>query len=190
MSSVSYTETLPVPACWQVYGDGQFQYTNHAYPIPYMPPHVPMDTPVGIYHRTLEITNVNEKKYLMFDGVCSMFLVYINGAYVGMSKGSRLMAEFDITDYVKEGKNDLTVVVFTYSDATYIEDQDCFRYNGIFRSVWLIERPENHVHDIDIRTTVDGKVDITCTFIGEPLTIKATLYDGDTALPTLSVENP
>ena len=190
MTSVSYTETLPVPACWQFYGYGQFQYTNHAYPIPYMPPHVPMDTPVGIYHRTLEITNVNEKKYLMFDGVCSMFLVYINGAYVGMSKGSRLMAEFDITDYVKEGTNDLTVVVFTYSDATYIEDQDCFRYNGIFRSVWLIERPENHVHDIDIRTTVDGKVDITCTFVGAPVEVKATLYDGDTALPTLSVENP
>ena len=188
--AISYSETIPVPACWQFHGYGQFQYTNVAYPIPFMPPHVPMDTPVGVYHRTLVITNAKGRNYLMFDGVCSMFLVYINGVYVGMSKGSRLASEFDITNFVNTGKNDLTVVVFTYSDATYIEDQDCFRYNGIFRSVWLVERPENHVHDIDIRTSVDGKVSIDCTFIGDPVEVSATLYDGDTALPTLSVENP
>lgn len=190
VSMISYTDTLPVPACWQFHGYGQFHYTNHAYPIPFMPPHIPMDTPVGVYHRTVEITNADERKYLMFDGVCSMFLVYVNGAYVGMSKGSRLASEFEITDFVKTGKNDLTVVVFTYSDATYVEDQDCFRYNGIFRSVWLVERPKNHIHDLDIRTTVDGNVTVNCTFVGEPCDVKAALYDGDTALPTLSVENP
>ncbi len=190
VASISYTATLPVPACWQCHGYGQYHYTNHAYPIPFMPPHVPMDTPVGVYHRTFEIANAEKRNYLMFDGVCSMFLVYVNGEYVGMSKGSRLASEFEITGFVKAGKNDLTVVVFTYSDATYIEDQDCFRYNGIFRSVWLIERPENHICDLDIRTTVDGHVTVNCTFAGEDMEVNATLYDGDTALSTLSVENP
>ncbi len=188
--AITYEATIPVPACWQCHGYGQIQYTNHAYPIPFMPPHVPMDTPVGIYHRKVKIENSIGRKYIMFDGVCSMFLVYMNGKYVGMSKGSRLAAEFDITDFVAIGKNDLTVIVFTYSDATYLEDQDCFRYNGIFRSVWLIERPKNHIHDLDIRTTIDGKVTVTPTFAAKPVDVKATLYDGKTALPSLTVENP
>ncbi len=190
VNAIKYDKTIPVPACWQFHGYGQHHYTNHAYPIPFMPPHVPMDTPVGVYHRKVEIANTNDRNYLMFDGVCSMFLVYINGVYVGMSKGSRLAAEFEVTDFVKVGQNDLTVVVFTYSDATYLEDQDCFRYNGIFRSVWLIDRPKDHVHDIDIRTTIDGNVTVSCTFVGEPVEVVATLYDGARPLPSLQVENP
>ena len=190
IATISYTETLPVPACWQCHGYGQKQYTNHAYPIPFMPPHVPMDTPVGVYHRSFAVENTSERTYIMFDGVCSMFLLYVNGAYVGMSKGSRLAAEFELTDFVKAGENEITVVVFTYSDATYLEDQDCFRYNGIFRSVWLISRPENHIFDLDIRTNTSGEVSYTCTFVGEPCDIKATLYDGDIALPSLKAENP
>ena len=188
--SIVYTDKMPVPACWQCHGYGQIQYTNHVYPIPFMPPYVPMDSPVGVYHRSFDLPDADGRRYVMFDGVCSMFLLYVNGRYVGMSKGSRLAAEFDLTDFVKVGKNDMTVVVFTYSDATYVEDQDCFRYNGIFRSVWLITRPENHVHDIDIRTDANGDVSVTCTYIGNPVTVEATLYDGDTALSTLHVENP
>jgi len=182
-STISYSETIPVPACWQCHGYGQIQYTNYAYPIPFMPPHVPMDTPVGVYRRTFGITDTNRRTYVMFDGVCSMFLLYVNGKYVGMSKGSRLAAEFDLTDFVKAGENDLTAVVFTYSDATYLEDQDCFRYNGIFRSVWLISRPVNHVHDLDIRTNVNGDVSVSCTWVGTPAQIEATLYDGELRSP-------
>lgn len=190
VSEITFDSTLPVPACWQCHGYGQIQYTNQVYPIPFMPPHVPMDSPVGVYHRTFEVSADRARTYLMFDGVCSMFLFYVNDKYVGMSKGSRLAAEFDLTDYVKDGENDLTVVVFTYSDATYLEDQDCFRYNGIFRSVWLISRPENHIFDIDVRTQTSGEVNVSYSFIGEKCDVKATLYDGETALPSLCVENP
>ncbi|MBE6665539.1 MAG: DUF4981 domain-containing protein [Ruminococcaceae bacterium] len=190
ITSISYEDTMPVPACWQCHGYGQVQYTNYAYPIPFMPPHVPMDTPVGIYHRSFTVENTENRTYIMFDGVCSMFLVYVNGNYVGMSKGSRLAAEFDLTDFVKKGNNEITVVVFTYSDATYMEDQDCLRYNGIFRSVHLISRPQNHIYDLDIRTDITGKVSVSCTFIGTPVEVKATLYDGETALSTLAVGNP
>ncbi|MBQ8496594.1 MAG: DUF4981 domain-containing protein [Clostridia bacterium] len=190
VAEITYPDTMPVPACWQCHGFGQKQYTNVAYPIPFMPPHVPMDSPVGVYHRNFTVTNTDERTYIMFDGVCSMFLLYVNDTYVGMSKGSRLAAEFELTDFVKEGNNEITVVVFTYSDATYLEDQDCFRYNGIFRSVWLISRPEDHIFDLDIRTNVNGEVSYTCSYVGKPQEIKATLYDGDTALPSLKVENP
>lgn len=190
VSAISYTDTMPVPACWQCHGYGQIQYTNHAYPIPFMPPHVPMDTPVGVYHRYFDLADTEGRKYIMFDGVCSMFLLYVNGRYVGMSKGSHLASEFELTDFVRAGANEITVVVFTYSDATYIEDQDCFRYNGIFRSVWLISRPENHIHDLDIRTSVNGDVSVSCSYVGAPVTVEATLYDGETALSVLHVENP
>ena len=190
VSDISYTDTMPVPACWQCHGYGQIQYTNYAYPIPFMPPHVPMDTPVGIYHRTFDITDTDMRHYIMFDGVCSMFLVYVNGQYVGMSKGSHLASEFDLTDFVKAGTNEIAVVVFTYSDATYAEDQDCFRYNGIFRSVWLIPRPANHIHDLDIRTTVEGDVSVSCTYVGTPVTVEAILMDGETEFPSLHLENP
>ena len=107
ITSVSYENTMPVPACWQCHGYGQIQYTNYAYPIPFMPPHVPMDTPVGIYHRSFTVENTENRTYITFDGVCSMFLVYVNGSYVGMSKGSRLAAEFELTDFVQKGNNEI-----------------------------------------------------------------------------------
>ena len=135
ITSVSYQETIPVPACWQCHGYGQIQYTNHAYPIPFMPPHVPMDTPVGVYHRTMTLENTDGHAYLMFDGVCSMFLVYVNGRYVGMSKGSRLAAEFDLTDFVQKGNNKLSIIANGFSPAIDIMAVSfCFfnRFKGAF----------------------------------------------------------
>lgn len=162
ISDIKYSETLPVPSCWQCYGYGQIQYTNVNYPIPFDPPHVTFDNPVGVYHRKFNYTKKHEKQYIMFDGACSMFEVFVNGKFVGMSKGSRLTAEFDISDLLVNGENDIAVKLYTYSDATYIEDQDCFRYNGIFRDVYILDRPEDHVVDFFIHTKNDGtvKVDI------------------------------
>ena len=111
ISAIRYADTLPVPSCWQCYGYGQKQYTNVNYPIPFDIPNIAADTPVGIYHRTFSSPRTDERTYLVFDGVCSMFEVYIGGKYAGMSKGSRLQAEFDITDLVSEGENDIAVKV-------------------------------------------------------------------------------
>lgn len=158
ISDISYKNTLPVPSCWQCFGYGQIHYTNVDYPIPFDPPHVTFDNPVGVYHRSFVCGKNKEKQYLMFDGVCSMFEVFVNGKFVGMSKGSRLAAEFDITDVLVKGENDIAVKIYTYSDATYLEDQDCFRYNGIFRDVYILERPADHVSDFFIHTKNDGTV--------------------------------
>lgn len=160
LSDIAYGATLPVPSCWQCYGYGQIQYTNVNYPIPFDPPHVPFENPVGVYRRKFTYLKKEGKQYLMFDGACSMYEVYINGRFVGMSKGSRLSAEFDVTDFLINGENDIAVKLYTYSDATYLEDQDCFRYNGIFRDVYILSRPEDHVFDFFIHTKNDGTVNV------------------------------
>ena len=167
IEKVDFCDKIPVPACWQFYGYGKFQYTNINFPIPYDPPRVPDSTPVGVYGRTFTIEDDKKKNYLFFDGVCSMFEVYVNDKFVGMSKGSRLPSEFDISDYVQKGENKLSVVVYTYSDATYCEDQDCFRYNGIFRDVYLLSRPEKHVRDFFIKASADGKFSVDIDIEGD-----------------------
>lgn len=84
---------------------------------------------------------------LRFHGVDSAFDVWVNGEYVGYSKVSRLPSEFDITDYVSEGDNDITVRVYKWSDGTYLEDQDMWWLSGIYRDVELINEPKNAIMD-------------------------------------------
>ena len=180
--------TIPVPACWQNEGYGQLWYTNVNYPVPYVAPTVPLDNPVGVYKKKFDFSP-RGRTYIMFDGVCSLFLVYLNGEYVGMSKGAHLPHEFELTKYIKEGENELCVVVTTFSDATYIEDQDFLRFNGIFRSVYLLSREESHIRDFSIKTKNDGTVSVDFDFDGE-CAPKVTLFDGDKALDGMKIENP
>ena len=167
IDKIKFKSEIKVPSCWQFSGYGHHQYTNVNYQIPYNPPYVPLENPVGVYKREFNITNTSEKTYIVFDGVCSMYELYINGTFAGMSKGSRLMSEFDITELVHQGKNTVTVKVYTYSDATYLEDQDCFRYNGIFRDVYLLFRPENHILDFFVNADASGKVSLKYVLSGE-----------------------
>lgn len=173
-SEIEYTDKIPVPSCWQCHGYGKIQYTNVNYPIPYMPPYVALDTPVGVYKRRFEAPQ-GERVYLMFDGVCSEFIVYINDKYVGMSKGSHIQSEFDVTAYLRDGENTITVAVLTYSDSTYIEDQDFFRFNGIFRNVYLLARPTLHIRDFFLTTKLDGTVDIDLSLSGDCETLSDEL---------------
>lgn len=186
--NINCPDTIPVPACWQTKGYGQLWYTNQNYQIPYLSPLVPMDSPVGVYKKKIYCTQ-SGRTYIMFDGVCSMFLVYLNGEYVGMSKGAHLAHEFELTKYIKDGENELCVIVTTYSDATYVEDQDFLRFNGIFRSVYLLKREESHVRDIFIHANIDGTVNVDLDIEGDA---KATLtiFDGDRRIDGMKVESP
>lgn len=182
-------DKIDVPSCWQMRGYGQIQYTNIDYPIPFEPPYVPLKNPVGVYKREFEAKK-SGRTYIVFEGVCSYFELYINGEYIGFSKGSRLQSEFDISKQLRDGKNSVTVRVFTWSDATYMEDQDCFRHNGIFRDVYLLCRPENHVRDIEIKTDVSGKVSLECTCSGK-CDISYTLFDPEgNEIKEKNVKNP
>jgi len=162
LSQISYTATIPVPSCWQNHGYEKPGYTNIHYPYPVDPPYVPDENPCGIYRTrfTLEESWSDRDTHIVFEGVCSCLYLYVNGQYVGFSQGSHLQAEFDLTPYVHAGENILIAKVLKWCVGSYIEDQDFFRYNGIFRDVYLLSREKNGLHDIEIKA--DCKT-ITCS---------------------------
>lgn len=144
--------TVPVPSCWQLQGYGNPNYTNVNYPYPVDPPFVPDINPLGVYERSFELEDGSLDTYVVFEGVSSSAELYVNGKYVGFTQGSRLQAEFDISSYVSSGTNKIRVYVRKWCCGSYLEDQDAFRYNGIFRDVYVLSRPKGHITDIDIRT--------------------------------------
>ena len=168
IGALSFEKTLPVPSCWESYGYGQIQYTNTNYPFQYDPPYTGVLNPVGVYRREFECP-ASDRTYLVFEGVSSYFELYINGRYAGMSRGSHCQAEFDVSALVRPGKNTVIVAVYTNNAESYLEDQDQFRYHGIFRDVYMLSRPEDHIRDIYIKPDISGKAEVEVTFTGEPL---------------------
>ena len=132
-------EMIDVPSMWQYRGYGKPAYPNVLYDIPFNPPYVSCENPVGYYRRHFSFSPLNSgsRVILHFDGVDNAFYVYLNVKEVGMSKGSRMPAGFDVTDKIKDGDNLLAVKVFTHSDATYLEKQDMLLANRIFICLYL-----------------------------------------------------
>ena len=147
-------DILTVPSMWQYHGYSTPLYPNVAYPIPLVPPYVGNVNPVGYYRKHFQ-THIGGRRILYFGGVDCAFFVYLNGQYVGFSKGSRVPAEFDVTELIREGDNLLAVKVFTYSDGTYLENQDMLLASGIFRDVMLYTLHNTYVWDYYIRTEGD-----------------------------------
>lgn len=146
-------DTICVPSCWQALGYENPIYTNTNYPHPVDAPFVPDDNPCGVYSRTFEIDDdwAKKKTYIVFEGVSSCMFLYINDKYVGFTQGSHLQAEFDISNYVTKGTNTIYAKVLKWCVGSYLEDQDCFRFSGIFRDVYLLSREENHITDVFIQ---------------------------------------
>ena len=143
-------DTISVPSCWQIHGYDNPNYTNIPYPFPADLPYVPDDNPCGVYERDFTLDAVSGKVYFVLEGVASCAFVYANGSYVGFTQGSHLQAEFDLTPFVHAGKNTLQVRVLKWCCGSYLEDQDFFRFNGIFRDCYLLERPMDHITDVYI----------------------------------------
>ncbi|WP_152285655.1 glycoside hydrolase family 2 TIM barrel-domain containing protein [Flavicella marina] len=172
---------IPVPSNWELQGFGQPIYTNIIYPFTpdienggkrnfnYMGPHPPQfpfiekyrDNPVGSYYRdfTIPADWKEQSVILHFGGVSSAFYVWVNGQKVGYSQGSRLAAEFDISEYLVEGNNRVAVQVFRWSDGSYLEDQDMWRLSGIHREVMLLAQPKIALNDFFVRTKFDGELE-------------------------------
>ena len=148
--------TLPVPSVWQMHGYDRHQYTNWRYPFPYDPPYVPRDNPCGLYRRRFVISQDNCRRTLVFEGVDSCFYLWINGKLVGYSQVSHSTSEFDITDYVTPGENEIQVLVLKWCDGSYFEDQDKFRMSGIFRDVYILRREQRHLWDYFVHTELSG----------------------------------
>lgn len=149
---ITVWDTITVPGCWQAQGYENPNYTNVNYPYPVDPPYVPDANPCGVYEREFELERKWGKVYFVMEGVATCGIVYVNGAYVGFTQGSHLQAEFDVTNFVHQGSNTLRVKVLKWCCGSYLEDQDCFRFNGIFRDCYLLQRPEGHVMDIRVYT--------------------------------------
>lgn len=150
--------TIEVPGMWQMQGHGQLQYTDDGMPFPVDPPYVPSSNPTGAYQCrwTLGPEWRGQRVVLRFDGVETYFEVYVNGSYAGMSKGSRLAAEFDITGLLAEGENLLSVRVLQWADSSYLEDQDMWWTAGIFRDVYLVGKGAIHLQDVCVQTRFDA----------------------------------
>lgn len=174
-----------VPGCWQYYGVDSHQYINIRYPIPYDPPYVPAENPCGAYRRCFAWKKTDgERVYLNFEGVDSCFYVWVNGEFVGYSQVSHSTSEFEVTDFVREGENLLAVLVLKWCDGTYLEDQDKLRMSGIFRDVYLLSRPENHIRDLRIESLLnedftEGKIEISWDFKGENQPVSVEIYDSE-----------
>lgn len=149
---------IKVPSCWQMEGYDKPHYTNIRYPFPFDPPYVPDDNPVGLYIHDFILTDSADDILLTFEGVNSCMYLWINGSFVGFTKGSRMSAEFDITKYTKTGKNKISAAVLKWCDGSYLEDQDCFRVSGIFRDVYLTQRPKDRIDDVKVTFDFNEKL--------------------------------
>lgn len=159
---ISEWDTIQVPSCWQLQGYENPNYTNINYPYPMDMPFVPDDNPCGVYERTFELKKVWGRVYFVLEGVSSCGFVQVNGQYVGFTQGSHLQAEFDITSYVHTGTNRIRVYVLKWCCGSYLEDQDFFRMNGIFRDCYLLQRPDGHIVDVEMmpnRRSIDIEIE-------------------------------
>ncbi|AXK46075.1 glycoside hydrolase family 2 TIM barrel-domain containing protein [Brachybacterium saurashtrense] len=168
---------IEVPGLWQLQGHGAPQYTNVVYPIPMDVPHVPDENPTGHYSRALAVPADwagqlagGARALLRFQGVDSAAKVWIDGSEIGVTSGSRLTQEFDVTDALSApGEHRLDVRVVQWSVNTYLEDQDMWWASGIFRSVDLLLRPDGGIHDLVTDADFDpatGRGTLTATAYG------------------------
>ena len=182
-------DEIQVPSVWQMAGYDTHQYTNIRYPFPFDPPYVPQDIPCGTYAHTF-VYHKDEnapKAFLNFEGVDSCFYVWINGSYVGYSQVSHMTSEFDITDLLRDGENNIAVLVMKWCDGSYLEDQDKFRMSGIFRDVYILKRPKQAISDYHIKTRIEdmlAKVEIEMKFYS-PLNVKISIEDRNGAVVAL-----
>ncbi|OIP84500.1 MAG: glycoside hydrolase [Porphyromonadaceae bacterium CG2_30_38_12] len=198
---VSGWKEIPVPSNWEVQGYGTPIYRNFGYTIKMDFPHVMSEpdekytaykerNPVGSYRRDFEIPSDwnGRRVFITFDGVDCAFFLWVNGQKTGFSVNSRNAAEFDLTNYIKPGKNVVAVEVYQYSSGTWLEDQDMFRLHGIFRNVTLWSAPQVHIRDFFAKQDMDKNYrDVSVAVLAKiknygdkavkAQTLSATLYD-------------
>jgi len=155
---VSGWKEIKVPGNWELQGYGIPIYSNVEYPFPCNPPYIPHnDNPVGSYKRLFELPDnwPGRRVYLHFAAGTSAMYVWINGHKVGYSQVTKSPAEFDITQYVRNGSNNLAVEVYRWSDGSYLEDQDFWRISGIERDVCLYSTDQMRIMDFFIKSDLD-----------------------------------
>ncbi|MCQ2266708.1 MAG: DUF4981 domain-containing protein [Bacteroidaceae bacterium] len=180
-ADASSWDDIEVPGCWEMFGYDKPMYVNVNYAFRDNPPYIQNtvsgvgDNPVGSYRRefTLPTEWKDQRVVLHFDGLYSAAYVWVNGHSVGYTQGGNNDAEFDITKYVRNGKNNISVQVFRWSDGSYLEGQDVWHMSGLHRDVYLYATPKTFVADHCIKAN-----------------LQATSYRNGTASVTLNMQNP
>lgn len=193
---------IPVPSCWEMVGYGTPIYTNITYPFKNNPPFIQAQkgytnevevNPVGSYKRDFDIPKNwdGNEIFIHFDGVYSGFFIWVNGKKVGYSQGANNVSEFNITEFVKTGKNKIAVQVFRWTDGSYLEDQDMFRMSGIHRDVYLFATPKVHIRDFALKSnflnddlssvqfSVNGKIANNSAANSKKATLEVSLLDSN-----------
>ena len=178
---------IDVPSCVEVRGYGVPIYTNVRYPHPANPPHPdPEWNPVSSYRTTFKVPTEwkGRNVFIRFDGVYSAYHLWLNGNKVGYAEDSKLPSEFNITSFLKDGENLLAVEVYRWCDGSYLEDQDMFRFSGIFRDVTLFSTPKTGIRDFVVKTDLsadykDATLELKVETYGEAPAVKAEFYDAD-----------
>jgi len=183
--------TIDVPSCVEMRGFGSPGYTNVRYPHANMPPRI-LDridgksayNPVSSYRRTFTVPASwsGRDVFIRFDGVYSAYYVWVNGQKVGYAEDSKLPSEFNITKYLKPGENLLAVEVYRWCDGSYLEDQDMFRFSGIYRDVSIFATPKVRLDDFCVTQSFsadykNAKLSLKATVRGGSADVSAELYD-------------
>lgn len=181
-------DSITVPSNWEMEGYGKPIYTNTRYVFPANPPYVPHDdNPVGSYRRTFTLSPEavkDSRHFLHFDGSTAGMYVWINGKKAGYVQSQKNPAEFEITDFVQPGENQIACEVYRWTDGSYLEDQDFWRLSGIDRDVYVYSTDRRgRIADFFVKADLDSKyrngmfsVDVDVDG-GKDLTLAATLYD-------------
>ncbi len=185
-------DTVKVPSTWQRTGYDAPAYINCPYAFDDKPPYVPYEQPVGVYRKAFDVSDLNKVYIISFLGVISCLDLYVNGEFVGYSEGAHNTAEFDITRYIREGENELIAVVHKWSNGTFLECQDMFRENGIFRDVLLYEMPSTYLNDVYFRSKETSKgwnMNVSVALGGktEGYTVSCEIYDKNKLIAKKSV---
>ena len=183
--------TIDVPSCVEMRGFGSPGYVNVRYPHANKWPRIlnrdtekPDYNPVSSYRRTFTVPKdwAGRDVFIRFDGVYSAYYVWVNGKKVGYAEDSKLPSEFNVTKYLQDGENLLAVEVYRWCDGSYLEDQDMFRYSGIYRDVSLFAAPKVRLDDFYVTQTFspdyrDATLNLKTTVRGGDAKVSATLYD-------------
>lgn len=199
-TDLSDFDIIDVPSEWQIKGYDIPMYTNIVYPYAlaqrnlFIVPHVySKKNPIGCYVKEFNLTNIDSDVFINFAGVNSNAEIYVNGEFVGYSESTFDEQEYNISEYVKQGKNTLAVMVARYCTGSYLEDQDMWRLSGIFRDVNLVFKPKVEIADMFFYSDFNkdfsvaklhGKIDIKSrASAGNQLNVKVQLvFNGNIAL--------
>ena len=177
-------DDISVPSNWEMQGFGQPLFRNIPAPFKADPPHIPHDlNPTGAYRREFTVPSSwkGRQIFLRFEKVASASFVWINGEQVGYNEGAQEPSEYNVTKYVKPGKNTVSVLVTKYSDGYYLEGQDYWRLAGIFDDVWLYSTGQERLFDWYVVTDFDG------TYTDSDLSIEVDIRTYDSQKEGLSV---